>query len=158
MTIPELLAEALGHYDARRLREAELPLCELLALDANHADGLHLRGLIAHGLGQYAAAEEWIGKAIAAKDTVALYYSNLGNALQAQGRLEDAVAQYQQALAVDPNHAVACHNLGARCRRNANGMRRPPATSGRLRSTPSGSRPTSTSILCCVSRTGSRMR
>jgi predicted O-linked N-acetylglucosamine transferase (SPINDLY family) len=107
-----LLAEALREYDAGRLREAEMLLREILTLDANHADGLHLLGLITHRDGQYDAAAEWIRKAIAANGKVAAYYSNLGNALQAQGSLDEAVAQYKQALELHPKYAVACHNLG----------------------------------------------
>ncbi len=110
--IERLLAKALGEYEARRMREAELLLREILSFDANHADGLHLLGLIAYRAGQYDAAVESIRKAIAANGKVATYYSNLGNAVQAQGKLDEAVAQYKQALAVDPNYAVACHNLG----------------------------------------------
>jgi protein O-GlcNAc transferase len=110
--IPRLQAEALGLYEAGRLGEAEVRLREILTLDANHADGLHLLGLIAHRAGQYEAAAEWIRKAISANGKVATYYSNLGNVAQAQGRLDEAVAQYKRALAVNPNYAVACHNLG----------------------------------------------
>jgi tetratricopeptide (TPR) repeat protein len=107
-----LLAESLGQYEAGRLGEAESRLREILTLDANHADGLHLMGLIAHRAGQYEAAAEWIRKAISANGKVATYYSNLGNAVQAQGRFDEAVAQYKRALAVNPNYAVACYNLG----------------------------------------------
>jgi protein O-GlcNAc transferase len=110
--IERLLAKALGEYEAGRLREAELLLREILTLNANRADGLHLLGLIAHRTGQHDAAVEWIRKAIAANGKVATYYSNLGNAVQALGRLDEAVAQYKQALAVNPKYAVACHNLG----------------------------------------------
>ncbi|HEX4650197.1 MAG TPA: tetratricopeptide repeat protein, partial [Granulicella sp.] len=110
--IARLLAEALGHYEAGRVVEAEMVLRELLTLDAKHADGLHLLGMIAHLAGQYDAAVEWIRKAIASDGKVATYYSNLGNAEQARGRLDEAVAQYKQALAVNPRYGVACHNLG----------------------------------------------
>ncbi len=39
-------------------------------------------------------------------------YGNLGNSLQAQGKLEEAKKCYQKVLQLNPNHAVAYNNLG----------------------------------------------
>jgi Flp pilus assembly protein TadD len=39
-------------------------------------------------------------------------HSNLGTALADRGRLDDAIAQFQAALAVDPGYAEARYNLG----------------------------------------------
>jgi tetratricopeptide (TPR) repeat protein len=39
-------------------------------------------------------------------------HNNLGNALLQKGQLDDAVAQYQTALAIDSNYAEAHYNLG----------------------------------------------
>ena len=92
------------------------------------------RATIAHRLGQCEAAEEWIGKISEANAKAAMYHSNLGNALQAQGRLEDAVAQYQAGAGGRSEVMLwPATTWGARCRRNANGRRRPSAMSGRLR-------------------------
>jgi tetratricopeptide (TPR) repeat protein len=38
--------------------------------------------------------------------------NNLGNALAAQGRFEEAMEQFQRALKIDPNDADAVYNLG----------------------------------------------
>ena len=43
---------------------------------------------------------------------MATAYLNLGNALNAQGRHDEAIGCYRQALARDPNHAEAHNNLG----------------------------------------------
>jgi len=40
------------------------------------------------------------------------YYNNIGNAYEAQGRLDEAIASYQRALEINPNLAVALYNLG----------------------------------------------
>jgi Tfp pilus assembly protein PilF len=40
-------------------------------------------------------------------------HNNLGNALQAQGKLEQAVASYRRALALEPSYVDALVNLGA---------------------------------------------
>lgn len=42
----------------------------------------------------------------------AIIQTNLGDILQRRGKLADAVACYQRALAIDPYHALAHHNLG----------------------------------------------
>src|SRR5260221_11712837 len=41
---------------------------------------------------------------------------NLGHVRQLQGRLEEAITQYREVLALDAGHAPACYNLGVVCR------------------------------------------
>ena len=45
-----------------------------------------------------------------AKDAIAL--TNLGNTLQAQGKLAEAIAAFRRALAIDPELPEAWYNLG----------------------------------------------
>ena len=40
------------------------------------------------------------------------FHNNLGLALAAADRYDDAVAAFRRALAVKPDHATACNNLG----------------------------------------------
>jgi tetratricopeptide (TPR) repeat protein len=110
--IKGLIATSAEHIDAGRRAEAEMLLRQVLALDAHHADGLHLLGLVAHQAGHNDAAVELIGRAIAANGTVAFYFTNLGSALQALGRTEEAIAAHGRSLALDPNVAAVWHNLG----------------------------------------------
>ncbi len=63
-------------------------------------------------MGQSKSAVELIGRAISAKPSNPLYYSNLGLAFQNQGKLNDAVASYQKALSFKPDYAEAHYNLG----------------------------------------------
>ena len=51
-------------------------------------------------------------QALALKPDYPEAHNNLGNALQAQGKLDDAVAQYEQALALKPDYPEAHNNLG----------------------------------------------
>ena len=53
-----------------------------------------------------------INKPSASNPTYAEAHNNLGNALQAQGQLAEAVSQYQQALRLKPDFVEAHNNLG----------------------------------------------
>ena len=65
----------------------------------------HWRALALHEAGEHAAAAE----ALAGLDTAKAHY-NRGNALAHAGRLDDAIAAYDKALALDPEHQDARHN------------------------------------------------
>src|ERR1700692_796884 len=54
--ISGLIVTSAAHIDAGRLSDAETLLRQVLALDAHHADGLHLLGLVAHQAGPNDAA------------------------------------------------------------------------------------------------------
>jgi tetratricopeptide (TPR) repeat protein len=110
--LPTMLETGLQHHRAGRLAEAERVYGQVLALDANHADALHLLGAIAHQTGQYHIAVATIGKAIEIKPEIAAYHTNLGTALKALGRLDDAIAAYKKAIACKPDFAEAHANLG----------------------------------------------
>jgi len=112
LPIQRFYDEALRHHAEGHLREAELGYRKILSMAPNHADSLHLLGLVAHQTGHRSEAEALIRKAIALKSNCADYHSNLGNVLQVQGRLEEAAACYRKALAFQPTHSAARNNLG----------------------------------------------
>lgn len=107
-----LFVEALRLHQAGRLSHAEKLYRQLLSIDSNHPDGLHLLGVIAYQSGRHESAIELIGRAIALKGNNPLYYSNRGNALQERGRLSEAVTDYERALVLNPNFPEAHNNLG----------------------------------------------
>ena len=92
--------------DAERLYE------QILQADPRHADALHLLGVLAHQTGRHDTAAVLIGKAIVENTRVPAFHNNLGNALKAQGRLGDADASYQRALALNPDYLEAHYNRG----------------------------------------------
>ncbi len=110
--ISKALATAVRHHRAGRLQAAEQIYREILHVEPNQADALHLLGLIAHQLGKHGMAVEYMGRAIALKGNVAAFHNNLGNALQDQGKLEEAATCYRRALELKPDHAEARNNLG----------------------------------------------
>ncbi|HMD55621.1 MAG TPA: tetratricopeptide repeat protein, partial [Phycisphaerae bacterium] len=111
-SLDETLKSAIARHQAGKLVEAEALYAQILARNPQHADALHLSGVIAYQTGRHQLAVELIGKAIAVKPTMAIYHSNLGLALQATGSLDAAVAAYHQATKLQPDYAEAFNNLG----------------------------------------------
>ena len=97
---------------AGQLADAEKCGQQALAIDAGHADSLHLMGLLCFASEQYDLAIEWFARAIRHNPDVADYFSNLGIALQKQGRLEEAVKSFDRALVLNPDSAAVWFRLG----------------------------------------------
>lgn len=111
LSIPKFIQEAVVHHQAGRLAQAEAIYQQVLQIEPNQPDALHLKGLIAHQVGNSELAVGLISKAVSIKPT-SLMYSNLGLAFQALGKLDDAVENQQNALSIDPDCAEAYCNLG----------------------------------------------
>jgi len=107
-----MLRTAINHHQHGRLTEAKAFYQSILAVDARHADALHLLGVIAYQVGQNNVAADLIGKAIAINGTVTAYYFNHGAALKALGRPNDALASYDAAIRTAPDSADAQFNRG----------------------------------------------
>jgi protein O-GlcNAc transferase len=110
--IEQILGRARALHQAGRLNEAEGLYRQMLAVDPNHADALHLLGVVAYQGGRNDLALELIGKAIAHNDRVADFHCNIGNVLGTLGRLGEAEAHYRRAIRLNPNHAESHNNLG----------------------------------------------
>ena len=63
-------------------------------------------------------------------------HDNLGDALATQGKLDEAIAQYSEALRIKPDYAEAHNNLGMRWPGKASSMRRSPIIPRRSGSSP----------------------
>jgi protein O-GlcNAc transferase len=112
LDIAQTLGTALALHQAGRLNEAEGLYRQILAADPNHADGLHLLGVIAHQAGHNEIAVDLIGRAIARNARAADFHCNIGNALGALDRLDEAQAHFRQSLRINPSHAESHNNLG----------------------------------------------
>jgi predicted O-linked N-acetylglucosamine transferase (SPINDLY family) len=108
----EALNAALQHHQSGRLEEAATLYSKILEADPRHADANHLLGVIAFQLGRNEVAVDLIGIAIAANRSNPAFHSNLGNALNGMGRLDDALAAYDRALRLRPDYADAHYNRG----------------------------------------------
>jgi len=91
--------------------DAQLCCERALALEPNHADSLHLMGLLSFQAGQYDHAAEWISRAIQ-QDAKPGYLSSLGIILQHQGRFEEAAKTFGRALQRKPDDVHLWTNLG----------------------------------------------
>jgi tetratricopeptide (TPR) repeat protein len=103
---------AIQLHVSGRLDEAARIYRAILATNPEHADALHLLGVIAYQKGNHAQACDLIGQAIALQPGVASYYSNLGEVHRATGQLERAQACYRTALTLQPDSSEAANNLG----------------------------------------------
>jgi tetratricopeptide (TPR) repeat protein/SAM-dependent methyltransferase len=110
--IARRLHAALPHHRAGRLSEAEALYRSVLEIEPDNVDALQLLGVLAHQSGRHALAIEQIERAIAlARSPNASFHNNLGEALRAEGRLDDAVSHYERALVIQPDHPDALGNL-----------------------------------------------
>ncbi|SMH45426.1 tetratricopeptide repeat protein [Azospirillum agricola] len=107
-----ILTQALAHHQAGRLMEAEQGYRAVLTTDPQHADALHLLGVLALQTGQPATAVELIGQALEREKGVADYWDNLGSALTAADRRNEAAQAHRNAILLNPQSATARHNLG----------------------------------------------
>jgi tetratricopeptide (TPR) repeat protein len=110
--VVEQLRVALEHHQSGRLTEAEQIYRQILEANPQHADAVHLLGMIEHANARHDAAIGMIRKAIAINPNEPHYHSNLGTVLQAQGKLDEALASFEQALALKPDLAEVHSNFG----------------------------------------------
>ncbi|HRE17763.1 MAG TPA: methyltransferase domain-containing protein [Rhodocyclaceae bacterium] len=112
MTPSTSLDDALALHEAGCLDAAEAAYRTLLAEHPDHADALHLLGVLHHQREQHAAALPLIAQAVALDPERALFHGNLGAVLLALGDTPRAIAAFSAALQGAPDHANTRFNLG----------------------------------------------
>ena len=115
MTAGELAAKfdfALQHHRAGRLPKARQAYRKILKVAPQHADALHMLGLLEHQAGENATAIKLLNRAVAEGPASAELYTNLGSALQAGGHISEAIAAFRQAIGINTGFALAHNNLG----------------------------------------------
>lgn len=110
MTDPAaLLSEGLRHHNAGRLTEAAAVYATLLAAVPDHADALHLLGLVRFQQGDLPKGLDYVRAAVARDTESPLYNANLGRIAAAARQWEEAARAYRTVLAKTPDDA-ACHS------------------------------------------------
>ena len=107
-----LFAAAARHLGVGQIVEAERLCRDVLTLDSNHADSLHLLGIIACKVGRHAAGVELLGRALAINDRSADCHFNMAHALRTLGRLDDAAVHFNQASVLKRDFSAAHLCLG----------------------------------------------
>jgi predicted O-linked N-acetylglucosamine transferase (SPINDLY family) len=110
-TPTRLFAEAQHAHRAGHLERAAQHYRALLAQVPDHADALHLLGLLTSQQGHHAEAARYIQQAIALAPQRPDFSTNLGEVQRRQGRLDQAVVSYRRALQIAPDFAEAHYNL-----------------------------------------------
>jgi len=106
------MEEGLALHRAGRLGEAELAYREVLSGNPNHADALHLLGVIAFQARQYLRAIDYIGKAIAANPGAPDFHVNLAHAQRDNGDAAGAESSYRRSLSLRPGSPDVLNHLG----------------------------------------------
>jgi len=109
--IAALNEAARGYLGAGRYLDAQLCCQQALALDSDHADTLHLMGLLRIHTRQLDHALEWLSRAIR-REPKTLYLTTLGTALLQLGRGGDALKAFEKAIELKPDDPDLWRNLG----------------------------------------------
>jgi protein O-GlcNAc transferase len=100
-----------AHHQAGRIERAEALYRKALTKHPDHAEALHLLGLIAYQREQAEAAIELIERALPELQDLPEAHLNHGNALRAAGRFAEAADSYRRAIALEPDYGMAHSNL-----------------------------------------------
>jgi predicted O-linked N-acetylglucosamine transferase (SPINDLY family) len=106
MTIQQAIDAAIRHHQAGQLQQAEAIYRQILAVQPNHSDALHLLGVVAHQVGRNDVAIDLINKALAVSPQNSDALSNLGEAYKGLGKYDDAINCYRRSIAMRPNSAA----------------------------------------------------
>ncbi|WP_322014616.1 tetratricopeptide repeat-containing sulfotransferase family protein [Paraburkholderia sp. J12] len=102
--------EAQQAWQSGKLDEAAQLLERLIAVNPSHADGLHLRGLVAFAADQHAAAELWISHAINVSANPA-FYNSLCIVQLAAKAFAAAIESAREGLALQPDFSMLHYHL-----------------------------------------------
>ncbi len=106
----DLFARALAHHREGRLAAADAIYQHILAVSPDDADVLRLSAMIAHDSGDSSRALALLGRAIDVRPDANAYFSR--GVVRRQSDPDGALADFRQAVAVEPQHSQALAQLG----------------------------------------------
>lgn len=106
------LQKAVFLHQRGQFDQAGILYRQVLAAQPEHADALHMLGVLEAQGGNPQKAVDLIQRAIAVTPDNPLAHNNCGNALQDLGRSAEALASYDRALALKPDYAQALDSRG----------------------------------------------
>lgn len=107
-----MLQQAVALHQQGQYLAAEDLYQQVLQIQPDHFDALHLLGVAARQRGDADTAIMRIRQAIVVNPRQAIAYCNLGAALQDLGKPQDALESYDRALQLQPDYAMAWNNRG----------------------------------------------
>jgi len=107
--VESILRSSIGAHQQGRLEDADRGYTEILARFPDHADALHLSGLVAFQRGALHDAKNCIERAIQLDAAVQLYHANLGRIAMAMEDYQAALDAWSVALALS-NDAADIHS------------------------------------------------
>ncbi|HIO73633.1 MAG TPA: tetratricopeptide repeat protein [Flavobacteriales bacterium] len=106
------LQQAISLHQAGQLQQAEQICQQILRNSPQHADALHLLGVIAYQVGENNVATSLITQAIKIDSNQCVFFNSLGSVLQEQGRLRESIQAFNRALEIQPDYADVHYNKG----------------------------------------------
>lgn len=110
--IEQDLDKALSLHKQGQLEQAEVLYRSVLEREPDHADALHMMGVLACQAGNFTAGLKLIGRALEENAANPFYHNNYGYTLMAVGQLDRALDHLNKALALKPDYVDALNNLG----------------------------------------------
>ncbi len=107
----KIFQQGLSSHQSGQLALAKAAYEQVLLKNPKHYDALYLLGVVAAQTKDPALAAEFIGKAIEINPNPDAFY-NRGIVLQELKQLDDALASFDKAIALEPNFADALNNRG----------------------------------------------
>ena len=104
--------DAVNHFQNGQINKAKEICFEILKIEPNNFNVLHLLGVIAFQIKNYSKSVEIITKAIEVNPNNSEVYNFRGIALIHLKKLEEAVQNWNKAIQIDPNYADAYNNRG----------------------------------------------
>lgn len=109
--IEQSFQSALSEYRSGRLAQAEELCRTILVLEPDHADAMHLLGLVCLGNRRLDEALELVTHAIELNAGESQYHASRGLVLAELGQFKPAIAAYLVAVEIEPDFAEAFYNL-----------------------------------------------
>ncbi len=116
VTIQQALQIGINHHKAGRLSQAESAYRQIIQLDPNNIDALHMLGVVQTQTGRITDGIALIRQVLALRPDWPEALGNLGVALTAAGQPQEAILCHRRELALAPSSPTAMCNLGSALR------------------------------------------
>ncbi len=106
------LQQACLHHQVGRLEHAKAIYHQILEIEPENSDALHLLGVISHQNYNYNFGIKLITRAIEIDPNQSSFFNSLANILKDSGQYQRALAAYNHAVTIDPQDELAHNNIG----------------------------------------------